>query len=682
MKKFTLRLTLLFAFIGITLFSFYAVKSSAMETRTKYSINVSFDENAKTLSGNESIIYTNNYGVDLNKLVLHLYPNSYKTSSTLPSIGNQNSNLSEDQAGYIKISEVHVDNKAMPFTSDNQILKISLDSPLESGHEVTLKISFIVKIPAGTDRLGYNNDVYSITNWYPIMSIYDKETNSWDENEFNPVGESNYSDTSDYSFTLVTPKDIVTAATGGILNETISGNIKTVNASAYNVRDFVFMMSRYFRILSTTSNGVKFKSYYIYDDNSKDTEPTAKALMDVMIKAEKFYSESYGKYPYPELDMVETYLSGGAMEYPALIQMGKYQPLSMENFNNHSTWIEDAAAHETGHQWWYVAVGNNEFKEPVMDESLNTFSTAYFFEKEYGKYTPSGITMKIRNNLVGGNTLPINSSVDKFSNWDDYQTVIYQKGPELFEDLREKVGDEKFLKILRTYFSKFEFKNGSIKDFENVIGDVAGSAAQSYFMQSAASSSYYPSSIATTSSEKRHIDNLDIINDLQSRENNKGMTIGSILLRGMNNEPIDIIIPSKLTVADQKNVSTFVNLLKADLKAYYDINVNILNDSNAKSVEGKDNIIVLGNPNNNLILREESSRLPLKINNKEALIKNYKVSSKNLSGVYIIKNPRNTNKLMLVIYWKDSFYKYYILDDNIDQYIINYDDGKELRGML
>lgn len=52
--------------------------------------------------------------------------------------------------------------------------------------------------------------------------------------------------------------------------------------------------------------------------------------------------------------------------------------------------------HEVGHQWWYVTVGNDEFKESFLDESLATFSTAYYFKKTKGEYSKEGILRSLR----------------------------------------------------------------------------------------------------------------------------------------------------------------------------------------------------------------------------------------------------------------------------------------------
>lgn len=683
MKKGNLKVILLFCFSICVVFLFYSINSHAENTLTKYKIQVNFDDKSKTLNGVESVTYTNNYKNSLNDLVLHLYPNSYSQSPGLPTIGNGTTKkLTEEEKGNISIVNATIENKAISFSQDKQVLKFKLNTPLESGHQIVFQIDFTVKIPLGTDRLGYTNDVYSITNWYPIMSIYDTLSNTWDENEYNPIGESNYSDVSDYSVILNTPKNIVTASTGVVQKEFISGDTKTLEINASNIRDFVFMMSKYYKVISTTDEGIKINSFYIESKSSEDTSSSAKKILEVVSDSEKFYSKTYGKYPYPELDVVETYLSGGAMEYPSLIQMGKYQALTNNSIDDHSSWLEDAAAHETGHQWWYVAVGNNEFKEPMMDESINTFSTAYYFEKRYGKYNKNSLTMKFRNNLVTGKTLPINTSVDKFGTWSDYTNVIYQKGPEIFDDLLNRVGEEKFLNIMRTYYSRFEFKNGSINDFLNVVGDIGGKNIESIISNNINSDNYCPLNLKITADEKMHIDNLDIISDLTQRESVSGLTLGSILLRGLNGEAINIIIPSKLSVSENKNVIAYVNTIKANFNKYFNIKINIIKDNVINSTQLNQNIIVLGNPDNNKVMKDLKNNLPIDMSKPSFSLKNDKITTSKASGIYLIKNPKNKINLLTVIFWKNTLHKYDFILDNLDQYVINYGESDEIRGQF
>ena len=72
------------------------------------------------------------------------------------------------------------------------------------------------------------------------------------------------------------------------------------------------------------------------------------------------FSASFGPYPYPELDVVlGAFPDFGGMEYPTIV------------FSEVDKWT---VAHEVAHQWWYGLVGNDQYAEPWLDESLATWS--------------------------------------------------------------------------------------------------------------------------------------------------------------------------------------------------------------------------------------------------------------------------------------------------------------------
>src|SRR5699024_2251727 len=108
-------------------------------------------------------------------------------------------------------------------------------------------------------------------------------------------------------------------------------------------------------------------------------------------------------------------------------------------------------AHEIAHQWWYGVVGNDEFNEAWIDESLTEFSTALFFgsHKEYG--------LNYNQIIDGANSnykfflkiyKKINSEVDTsmlrslidFKTEPEYVNNIYTRGIIMFDTLKQQLG--------------------------------------------------------------------------------------------------------------------------------------------------------------------------------------------------------------------------------------------------
>ncbi|WP_027623122.1 M1 family metallopeptidase [Clostridium lundense] len=675
----------------LIIFSFKNVIVKAEGLSAQYNMDLIFNQKDKSLDGLEKVIIKNDLDKELDKIVFHLYPDSYNDYSTQPLLGRsgkQYGKITKEEIGDIKIKKVLVNDKEVKYTEDKQVLKIDLNETLKKNKSIQVCIEFKLKIPMGTARLGYNEEVYSLTNWYPILSIYDVKENKWDETPFHPIGESNYSDVANYNVKIKVPNNFVVVSTGEEKESEVKKDEKTFILTAENVRDFVIIMSPHFKVMSKEMDGINVNSYYIADKDSKGEEKCAKEILDIAAEAVKFFSHEFGKYPYKELDIVETYLAGGAMEYPQIIQMCKYDDyiLDMED----TPFLLEAAVHEVGHQWWYVTVGNNEFKEPFLDESFTAFSTAYYFDKKEDEYSSKGIKASLRDIYVyideRSNIEPkkISSSVDNFKEMYQYNTTIYKKGALILEDLRNRVGEEKFKEIMQEYFKRFKFKNSTIQGFLGVIENKSGKSVRDSIEKSLNGDKYVPKNLELTSEDSKKINNKRKKSYLSQKENQQGMTMTSVNLRGLNNEKIIIVKPSNLDYKEKAELDNFYNFVKETL---YGIEDNLIITKEDKDIKEEDiknnNLILLGNSCNNKLLNNNLKDLPIRLNKNEVSGKNLMIRGEDISGAFICKNPKNDNKLILSLFWTQSIPKIMEIDSETpDTIIIKMKDNKYFRGRI
>ena len=131
---------------------------------------------------------------------------------------------------------------------------------------------------------------------------------------------------------------------------------------AHAIRDFTLALGR-FAIVNGTAHlpapvGV-----------TVGVEPTLYAMAPRVflrraIASLERYSALYGPYPWPTYTVAGmadlTGLTGG-LEYPTLV----YQPAASEN-----------VPYETAHQWFYSLVGNDQARDPWLDEGLATWVEA------------------------------------------------------------------------------------------------------------------------------------------------------------------------------------------------------------------------------------------------------------------------------------------------------------------
>nr|WP_272876660.1 M1 family aminopeptidase [Clostridium sp. Cult1] len=434
-------------------------------------------------------------------------------------------------------------------------------------------------------------------------------------------------------------------------------------------------------------------------NKSHPVDKTAEKVLDEVAKAIKFLNNTIGRYPYDELRIVETYLSGGAMEYPQVIQMGGYHDLSHVNIEENAPFIIEAAVHETVHQWWYVGVGNDEFNEPFLDESLTVFTTAYYFEKEYDKYHENGVAYTIRNRVYPSTVLPLNSSVDDFKDWGDYSLAIYTRGPAFFEDLRQQVGEEKFVEILQTYYEEYLFKNASIDGLLNIIEKVAGKEIRKVMDKAVKEPNYHPESIQLSQEEQMLFYRRQEKQRLRRYENAKGLVLGSIVLRALDGEELILVRPEHIKDKDLQKLEELIRMLTNDLEIQFGIKVKIVEERNLTDKDRENNVILIGYPKKIDFIKEIKTELPIDLNSETIDINGISIKNENISGIFISKNPNNNKKLALIIFLDensvkkehivtpegyildmDTIYQYNPLYNSDVQFIINMGDV-EVKGM-
>ncbi len=390
-----------------------------LNNKNKYVLNAYYNLEDRSLFCSQKLTYKNTEDIPLEEIYFHIYPNAFLEENTAPMIGEVSQNYPKGfNPGSLDIVSIWVEGETATWEilgADKTLLLVKLKRPLRVNKKVEVKIDFNERLPESKTDFGYYQGVACFENWYPIVCVYDND--GWDKNLSKKMGEVNYSEISDYVVEINLPQDQTVASTGKCINEEDSGSgRKKITLKADNVRDFTWISSNRFTTFEKKSGNVLIKAYLL-DDNTGMGEET----LNMGQRAIEFFSKTFGEYPYDTFNIAETYLYGGAMEYPMLTSIGQEFFKSTDK-----KLLESGVAHEIAHQWWYVVVGNNEYKNPWLDESFATYSEAMYFEKYYGKQELNArINPKIAlirfNNSIG-------DSMDKFDNAHDYSLVVYLKG--------------------------------------------------------------------------------------------------------------------------------------------------------------------------------------------------------------------------------------------------------------
>lgn len=447
---------------------------------TSYTIEAKYDDQNKIIYATQTVKYINTNDIPLKEIYFHLYPNAFKTQENLPFTKEELPFAYPNgfQPGFIEIEKVTFD-KDIPATYEleepnEEILKINLPKELKKGETIEINMTYKVQIPPCRSRFGYGNNTVQIGNWYPILSVYDK--NGWNNDPYYIFGDPFYSDIANYKVKLSVPKKMIVASTGEIKQEKNYGDSKELVIEAQKVRDFAMVLSTKFKIAEQQVDGIKVKSYYF-------TEGYGDKALKFAVDAIKFYNDYIGKYLYKQYSVVQTDFYMGGMEYPNLVMISKDLYTKANLFH-----LEYVIAHETAHQWWYGVVGNNQIKESWLDEGLTEYTTIMYIERYYGKATADEIYRLVIegefNKFLNTNSdISLAKTLADFKEWKEYTNIAYNKGAMVFYNLRNLIGDEEFKKVLQNYYDKYKYKIATTQDLIDVVDSVTGKDTGGFFQE-------------------------------------------------------------------------------------------------------------------------------------------------------------------------------------------------------
>ncbi|HEX7063916.1 MAG TPA: M1 family metallopeptidase [Bacillales bacterium] len=413
----------------------------------KYQMDLEYNGKNHTISGSMKVEFSNN----LNKMLQHVYFNLWP-------------NAEKFKNGGITVENIKVNGEKVAYQVNRTKLDISKLS-IKKGKAATVEMDFTVQIPKMHDRFGWYGTNVSLGNWFPILAVYDNE--GWNLDPYFKHGESFYSLTGDFDLTLTADSEEVIAATGQEIEKSQGNNGKTIHHyKAHNVRDFAVEIDSQYHVKTAQVGEVEVHLYYT-DEQSR----YADAIWETGKESLRLFNEKFGPYPWPELDIVGMEADWfGGMEYPQLVMVSLYEPFGLD-------FMKLSTAHEIGHQWFYGAVGNNEYDTTFLDESLTSYASALY----------AGTLNKLSSNPPPASFYHLSSPVSTFTKHaerggiDAYNYTFYNYGPAVLNELRQLVGDDAFYAAMQQYYRDMKFKIATTADFVGIMQESTGRDLSKFF---------------------------------------------------------------------------------------------------------------------------------------------------------------------------------------------------------
>ena len=504
-----------------------------------YSIDVRLDPDRQTLTGREVLTWRNVSDVTTAELQFHLYYNAWKnTRSTwmrerrLGRGSGLDRRPAEDWA-WINVTAVRLlgagDAPPIDLTGrvhhispddgnpdDETVLAVPLPDPVSPGQTVNIELEWTSRIPRTFARTGRIGDYFFVAQWFPKIGVL--EDTGWNCHQFHASTEF-FADYGIYDVRITLPAEWVVGATGVERDIRSNGDgTATHHYHQEDVHDFAWTTSPDLLDLWNTFEHPDLPTVAMRLLLQPEHAGQASRYFEATRAALKYYGEWFGAYPYDHVTVVDpAWQSGtGGMEYPTF-------------FTGGTRWLapadvsqpENVTIHEAGHQFWYGAVGNNEFEHAWLDEGLNTFSTARVLDewlephyrsiRFFGGFVPWTLRDIPWSRVIDGDRVTgyrrdarqDPQSTPTFRYWPGTAVSIsYDKTALWLHTLERYLGWETLRRGMAAFYEQWRFAHPSPDDFFRTISTASGEDLDWFFDQAHRGTSVFDYGIAELTSRR------------------------------------------------------------------------------------------------------------------------------------------------------------------------------------
>ena len=305
-------------------------------------------------------------------------------------------------------------------------LRVALGRWLHPGQSLSVRVPFRLTVGSSggafTARTSRDRGVISFGEWFPILSR---------PHDSYAVGDPQVTRTADQirlDLTTTTRQPRNAVACPGLRHAPdIRGRHWTCVSK--QVRDFGFVVNPRFRLTTRSVDGIRLRIY----TESVDGSVTANKARSAMARL----NDLFGKYPWPDLVLAEVGADGGfSMEYPRIIHLTRSKVTDSYVVN-----------HEVAHQWFYAQLGNDQMREPWLDEGFADFTARWLMGVgEFqcsGREVDSPVFAWPAGRTTGGD----------WQSCDGYFHTVFYKATEFLNAVRARMGRQPFINAMRDYIA-------------------------------------------------------------------------------------------------------------------------------------------------------------------------------------------------------------------------------------
>jgi hypothetical protein len=415
-----------------------------------YHMEVTLADDLLSLSGRLQVRYFNRLEGDLAEVYFRLLPNLW--------------------GDLMHVSSVSVNGSPVTPRLENNdtALYVPLSEKVASGGSVDIDLQFSDILPqdgsGNYGTFGFQDDTLALAQFYPLIPLRDEQ--GWRIELYPPDGDVTVTEVANYLVSIDAPKKLTLACSGVQIGLEIENNRQTTLQAAALSREFYVAASLEYKKQSLKENGVTFSVY-----SHPEAAQSAKESLEYMVKAVAIFDERYGSYPYTELELAATPTSAGGVEYPGVIALNQdlFDPTGTWGSMNSQDVVESIVVHEVAHQWFYNIVGDDQGREPWLDEAMAQYLTYQYFNDRYGASAGESFMESwwSRWDRVEQEPIPIGMPVASYEGR-EYSAIVYGRGPIFLYKLSEEMGQLKFDQFLKDYFTTYSWKVATSQNFHSL----------------------------------------------------------------------------------------------------------------------------------------------------------------------------------------------------------------------
>ncbi len=304
--------------------------------RYRLSVDVRLDEN--TVRGVTEVRFTPD--IDTDRLVFRLWANGPRPAAS---------------GGSIQTGAVTVNGRPAPSSVEDPTTLVVRPTPAPAANRaVDISVPWTLHLPGPSrDRMAREGDSVRLGSFFPILP-WEPGVGWGLEPATGGFAEASVAPVADFEMTVTVPAGFAALASG---REDRPGHW-----TATAVRDVALSVGRFTTATGTAHapEAVEVK-VGVVQGIGESPEPYLAKTIAVM----NDFGRRFGPYPWPTFTLAITPGVGGGIEYPTHVMQGPGT-------------IGATTSHEVAHQWFYALVGNNQGRDPWLDEGLASWGEARF----------------------------------------------------------------------------------------------------------------------------------------------------------------------------------------------------------------------------------------------------------------------------------------------------------------